>query len=65
MQDLKVAITVPADGLAPNGARPSAGAVLITICNVSFLIHDPGNIFANQVMSFKIAKETPQNPIVL
>ena len=26
--DLKPAITVPADGLAPGGARPSAGTVL-------------------------------------
>ena len=27
---LNLVITVPADGLAPNGARPTAGTVLIT-----------------------------------
>ena len=30
IQDMNVVITVPADGLAPNGARPSAGTMLTT-----------------------------------
>ena len=28
--DINFVITVPADDLAPNGARPSAGTVMIT-----------------------------------
>ena len=37
--NLNLVITVPADGLAPKGARPSAGKVLTTKC-----MHDFPNI---------------------
>ena len=30
IKDVNVVIIVPADGLAPHGARPSAGTVMIT-----------------------------------
>ena len=37
--DLNLVITVPADALAPNGARASAGIVMITVCvQVSLVI---------------------------
>ena len=43
-------ITVPAEGLAPNGARPSAGTVLIkmlymTFCQFSLVIKAYKSIF--------------------
>ena len=37
MQDLNLAITVTADGLAPNGAKPSAGTVVTMNSYFSFL----------------------------
>ena len=36
--DQYLVITVPADGLAPNGARPSAGTVLTIKLNMFFLL---------------------------
>ena len=37
MQDVKLAITVFADGLAPSGARPSAGTVTATISRLFYI----------------------------
>ena len=38
IRNLNFAITVSADGLAPNGARPSAGTVLATELDMIFQV---------------------------
>ena len=45
IRDPNLVITVPADGLAPNGARPSTGTVLTTELQVfcEIYIGDPGH----------------------
>ena len=54
-------ITVPADGLAPNGARPSAGTVLIMMldmsCSEILWLSMILKIWIDQITSFKFACE--------
>ena len=52
IRDVNLVITVPADGLAPNGARPSAGKVLMTIM-ICFLpsFDDQHRFHIDQIMS--------------
>ena len=67
IRDSRLVITVPADGLAPSGARPSAGTVVTTtLAKRSFKFlsagdHDILLPFGDLTTSFKMADEIVRN----
>ena len=57
IHNLSLVITVPAEPLAPNGARPSTDTVMTTNCKVplvSFTIYDSGYLFGDQTQAGKL-----------
>ena len=66
IQNSDLVITIPADGLAPNGARPSAGTVMTTKIDtfslkLLWLLNIFDTFFAEQMMSFKMINEISWN----
>ena len=72
IQSLYFIITVPTDGLAPHGARPSAGTVsgsdykkTHVLCQISVAIIDFWVTTLDQIISSKVANKILWNLVAL
>ena len=65
IQNLNLAITVPADGLAPNGARPSAGTVLTANYHISFTVLLMINEFDYIFLSLEVVSSIPDGSTII